>query len=60
MTVERRDSRKPYRKPVVTRVKLSVEHNVLQGCHSNLPNPTGAPDAEACWTTEFCLKAPPG
>ena len=56
--MKRRESKKPYKKPEVTRVKLSIEHKVLQGCHSNLPNPTGALDDETCWTLEFCSKDP--
>ena len=49
------DRRKRYEKPSVTRVGLHVEHSVLQGCHSDLPNRTGYL-YDTCWTTGECLK----
>jgi hypothetical protein len=49
--------RKRYEKPSVTRVRLSVEHNVLQGCRGGFPNVTGA-DPTLCWVNQFCLKTP--
>jgi hypothetical protein len=56
--MKRRTLRRPYDKPSVTRVRLTVEHSVLQGCHSNLPNPTGASGPIACYITLFCQKTP--
>ena len=50
-----REPKKRYEKPSVTAVRLQVEHSVLQGCHSNLPNMTGY-DYEACWIEMWCLK----
>lgn len=53
-----RDRRKKYEKPSVTRVRLQVEHSVLQGCNTDLPNMTGY-GPEACWyPNEYCLKNP--
>jgi hypothetical protein len=55
--MKQQNRKKPYEKPQVTRVRLTVEHSVLQGCHSNLPNQTGA-DSVLCWVNQLCLKTP--
>jgi hypothetical protein len=47
--------KKRYEKPSVTRVKLDLEHSVLQACNSNLPNLTGA-DPVLCWASGLCIK----
>ena len=49
--------RKPYEKPRVTRVRLSVEHNVLQGCRATYPNMTGT-DVFECFELLLCEKTP--
>jgi len=49
------DRRKKYEKPSVTRVRLQVEHPVLQACNGYLPNRTGEDPAE-CWELQFCMK----
>ena len=49
--------KKPYEKPRVTRVRLSVEHNMLQGCHAGLPNMTGFGQFE-CFELFACEKPP--
>ena len=55
--MRRQAGKKPYEKPNLTRVRLSVEHSVLQGCNSNLPNLTGE-DATLCWVNQTCQKTP--
>jgi hypothetical protein len=55
--MRRPTGKKPYEKPSLTRVRLTVEHNVLQGCHSGLPNQTGE-DELSCWVIGLCSKTP--
>lgn len=50
-----RDGKRPYEKPLVTRVRLSIEHSVFQQCHSNMANQTGT-DLEECWVYQLCMK----
>jgi hypothetical protein len=53
-----REPKKLYEKPSVTRIRLQIEHSVLQGCNTDLPNRTGY-GYEECWfPNEWCLKNP--
>ena len=45
--------KKPYEKPLVTRVGLKVEQNVLQGCRQEFPNMSGY-DKLACYRDLAC------
>jgi hypothetical protein len=49
--------KKRYEKPKLTRVKLSVERSVLQGCRGEWQNITGE-DPTECWALELCWKEP--
>lgn len=53
----RQPSKKPYEKPLVTRVKLKVETNVLAGCHANLGNMSGYDEFD-CFESFACEKSP--
>lgn len=51
-------NKKQYEKPIVTRVRLSVEERVLQSCRSETEfNRTGF-EPPACWGMSECLKTP--
>jgi hypothetical protein len=50
--------KKPYEKPLVTRVRLSVEHNVLQGCRGGYSNMSGPWDNFECFELLVCEKTP--
>lgn len=53
-----RTGKKPYEKPLATRVRLSVEHMVLQTCRS-LAEPSMSPYAyPECYINNRCLDKP--
>jgi hypothetical protein len=49
--------KKRYEKPTLTQVKLSVGRTVLQGCHGDFQNITGA-GYDECYLAELCQKEP--
>jgi hypothetical protein len=51
--------KKPYEKPLVTRVRLKVEQNVLQGCNQELPNMSGS-EKVLCYSLLECEVIGPG
>jgi hypothetical protein len=53
----RQVGKKQYEKPTLTKVRLTVEHSVLQGCRGGYPNKTGE-DPYLCWVDQLCLKTP--
>jgi hypothetical protein len=56
--MKRQTDKKPYQKPLVTRVRLSVEHNVLQSCRS-VAEPGMSPYAyPECYIEHYCLDKP--
>lgn len=54
---DRQTFKKLYEKPRVTPVRLSVQHNVLQGCKAGAANMSGYDDF-ACWQALACERPP--
>jgi hypothetical protein len=56
--MKRKTAKKPYEKPLVTRVRLSVQHNVLQSCR-NETEPGMSPYVyPECHLYDLCLTDP--
>lgn len=56
-STDRQTLKKTYKKPLVTLVRLEVEHNMLNGCHAGNPNMSGE-DALSCFQNLTCKEQP--